>query len=80
MGTLGTKIPFLCGLVFLLMLSADSVCATRSNFPSMEQENNRKEASMMLMDSAKGYIPPSGPSHRGHDAPHFEGHFNNKSP
>jgi len=52
----------------------------------MEQENNKKGASVMLMDSgkssnfplAKGIIPPSGPSHF-HNL-HYPGRpFNNKS-
>ena len=53
-----------------LLANNTSVCATRPNFQSMEQENNKKGASMMLMDSGKGsnfllkgFIPPSGPSH-----------------
>lgn len=88
MSTLGAKIPFLCGLIFILIIFTHTSCATRSKFQSMEHEKYPKGASMMLRDSgkaafsllAKGNVPPSGPSHRGHDAPRFEGHFNNKSP
>ncbi|KAG5062455.1 hypothetical protein AAZX31_02G073200 [Glycine max] len=88
MGILGAKTHFLCALIFFLMLLANDncVCATRPNFQSMEQENNKKGASVMLMDSgkssnfplAKGIIPPSGPSHF-HNL-HYPGRpFNNKS-
>ncbi|KAJ1402190.1 putative transmembrane protein [Sesbania bispinosa] len=93
MATLGVKLPLLCCLIISLMLLEDSVCATRSKFASMEQEKGRG-ASMLMVDQmtkldsgkgtlfllAKGHVPPSGPSHRGHNAPQFAGHFNHRSP
>lgn len=73
--------------IILLMLLAHRIYAARSNFPSMEHANNGRGASTMLKADktskqeysskaslfllAKGHIPPSGPSHRGHEAPHF---------
>ncbi|AES64077.1 transmembrane protein, putative [Medicago truncatula] len=82
---MGSKIPSLSCVIILLMLLALGISATRSNFQAMEKGNNRKEASTMLMvdnmsksDSgktslfllAKRQVPPSGPSHRGNNAPH----------
>jgi len=82
---MGSKIPSLSCVIILLMLLALGISASRSNFQAMEKGNNRKEASTMLMVDnmsklnsgktslfllAKRQVPPSGPSHRGNNAPH----------
>jgi hypothetical protein len=82
---MAAKIQSLCYLIILLMLMSPRIFATRSNLHAMVKENNRREASTMLMvddmsklDSgktslvllAKSHVPPSGPSHRGNNAPH----------
>jgi hypothetical protein len=82
---MGSKIPSLSCVIILLMLLALGISASRSNFQAMEKGNNRREASTMLMVDnmskldlgktslfllAKSQVPPSGPSHRGNNAPH----------
>ena len=95
MATLVAKLPSPCYLIILLLLLGERVSAIRPKFPSMEQENSGRGVSTMLMANkrsemgsgkaallilAKGPVPPSGPSHRGHNAPRFAGYFNNRSP
>lgn len=77
MAVLSTKIlSVCCVIIFVLMLRSHEISATRSKFQCVEKEN-RGGASKMdsgktaLFLLAKGHVPPSGPSHRGHDAPHF---------
>lgn len=77
----GAKLPFLCWLIIiLLMLAANRASATRSKFMSMQQANNGKGGSVMSL-LAKGHVPPSGPSHRGHSTPQqLAGLFKHRSP
>lgn len=77
---MASKISSLCCLIILLMLMCHGVFATRSKLQAIEKENNtrREGCRRLLVDSgkasffllAKSKVPPSGPSHRGNNAPH----------
>ncbi|CAL0301299.1 unnamed protein product [Lupinus luteus] len=82
--------------IFLILLGVKvSATRSNFHYMPLVKGKNVKEASTMLIPEkfsepgsgkgaffvlAKGNLPPSGPSHRGHNAPHFAVHFNNRSP
>lgn len=75
-----------CLIILLMLLTHGISSTRSKLFQAMEKENNRKETSTMVMVDnnmseldpgkaslfllAKSHVPPSGPSHRGNNAPH----------